>query len=173
MATSDEVLVKMREICLSLPDTRESTTWGKPHFRVGDRIFSGCGQEQGKLVIGFKLQMEHANAIIQDPRFRRAPYVGHKGWVSMEAESVKDWNEVRSLIIESYRLIAPKKSLAKLEGRAAAAPTVKKGIVRKALRRPAATRGGLESAAKARSAVKTPNSSKPPKKKLPRTKRRK
>ena len=120
MAKTDAVLAKMREICLSLPDTKETMTWGKPHFRVGEKIFAGCGEENGKQVIGFKLQMAHAEAVIKDPRFWRAPYVGHKGWVSMDPVGVKDWNEVRVMILESFRLIAPKKTLAKLEGSASA-----------------------------------------------------
>ncbi len=32
----------MRKICLSLPDTKETLTWGEPHFRVGDKIFAGA-----------------------------------------------------------------------------------------------------------------------------------
>lgn len=76
MAKSDAVLTRMREICLSLPDTKETMTWGKPHFRVGEKIFAGCGEEDGRQVIGFKLQMAHAETAIKDPRFWRAPYVG-------------------------------------------------------------------------------------------------
>jgi predicted DNA-binding protein (MmcQ/YjbR family) len=115
VAKSNPVLTKMREICLSLPDTKETLTWGQPHFRVGEKIFAGCSEEKGKPVIGFKLEMEHADEVIKDPRFRRAPYVGHKGWVSMDASAVRDWDEVRPYILESYRLIAPKKSWAKLQ----------------------------------------------------------
>ncbi len=120
MAKSDPVLTKMREICLSLPDTKETLTWGQPYLRVGEKIFSGCGEEKGKPVIGFKLEMEHADEVIKDSRFWRAPYVGHKGWVSMDASAVRDWDEVRPFILESYRLIAPKKSQAKLRQGSAA-----------------------------------------------------
>jgi predicted DNA-binding protein (MmcQ/YjbR family) len=114
MAKADTVLEKMREICLSLPDTKETPTWGQPHFRVGEKIFAGCGEEKGRLTIGFKLEMDHADAVVQDPRFERAPYVGHKGWVSMDAAKIRSWKEVKLLVLESYRLIAPKKTLAKL-----------------------------------------------------------
>ena len=105
---------RIKAICLSLPDTKETMTWGSPHFRVGEKIFAGFGEEHGKSSLGFKLEMDHADMIVQDPRFSRAPYVGHKGWVSMDTSRVGDWNEVRELIFESYRLIAPKRSLAKL-----------------------------------------------------------
>jgi predicted DNA-binding protein (MmcQ/YjbR family) len=117
MATKkgDSKLAQMRKICLALPETKETLTWGQPHFRVGDKIFSGYGEEKGKLTIGFKLEMDHADALISDPRFSRAPYVGHKGWVSMDASKVTDWEEVRLLIHESYRLIAPKRLVAALE----------------------------------------------------------
>ena len=53
MSKLDPILTKMREICLSLPDTKETLTWGQPHFRVGDKIFSGYGEEKGKKVVGF------------------------------------------------------------------------------------------------------------------------
>lgn len=138
MAKTDPVLAKMRAICLSLPDTKETPTWGQPHFRVGDKIFAGCGEDQGKQVIGFKLEMEHAEAVIEDPRFWRAPYVGHKGWVSMDAASIKDWDDVRAMILESYRLIAPKKTLAKLAQGAAAAHRPTPGAKKAASRKPAA-----------------------------------
>jgi predicted DNA-binding protein (MmcQ/YjbR family) len=123
MARNDSVLRKLREICLSLPDTKETLTWGTPHFRVADKIFCGCGEERGRPSIGFKLEMDHADAVIQDPRFRRAPYVGHKGWVSMDPTGTLDWEEVRALVLESYRLIAPKKTLRKLEGATRPAPS--------------------------------------------------
>jgi predicted DNA-binding protein (MmcQ/YjbR family) len=115
MKKGDPTLNRVRKICLALPGTQETLTWGQPHFRVGDKIFSGYGTEKGKTTIGFKLEMDHADAIVSDPRFSRAPYVGHKGWVSMDASQVKDWEEVRLLIHESYRLIAPKRLLAALE----------------------------------------------------------
>ena len=118
MAKADDALKKIRKICLSLPDTKETMTWGKPHFRVGEKIFAGYGEENGTRTVGFKLEMAHAGLVVQVPGFSRAPYVGHKGWVSLETDSVKDWDEVREMILESYRLIAPKRSLAKLDAAA-------------------------------------------------------
>jgi predicted DNA-binding protein (MmcQ/YjbR family) len=115
MARNASVLSNLRRICLSLPDTEETLTWGQPHFRVTNKIFCGCGDEKGRTVIGFKLDRDHAHAIIEDPRFSPAPYVGHKGWVSMDAAGIRDWREVKALVLESYGLIAPKRTLAKLE----------------------------------------------------------
>ena len=120
MSDDVDVLDRMSEICLSLPDTKLTMTWGKPHFRVGERIFAGCGEHAGWQALGFKLTREHADAVMRDPRFRRAPYVGHQGWVQLDGSKVRDWAEVRALVLESYGLIAPKRSLAKLAAGAAA-----------------------------------------------------
>ena len=125
-------LDRISDICLSLPDTELTMTWGEPHFRVKNKIFAGYGKEKGRETIGFKLEMEHADILVNnDPRFTRAPYVGHKGWVSMDAKAIRDWDEVRSLVLESYRLIAPKKTLAKLEGGAPPSPAKKKAAKKK------------------------------------------
>src|SRR5689334_8961938 len=114
MPKAHDALKQVRAICLALPNTKETMTWGQPHFRVGEKIFAGYGEEKGHASIGFKLERPHAEAILDDPRFTRAPYVGQHGWISMDATRVKDWGEVRELIHESYRLIAPKKLVAQM-----------------------------------------------------------
>ena len=106
-APNPDVLKKLRAICLSLPNTKETLSWGSPHFRVGEKIFCGIGGEKGVVTIGFKLEMDHADAIIQDPRFWRAPYVGKHGWVSMQVTPKMNWRQVKAFVEESYRLIAP------------------------------------------------------------------
>ncbi|HSP18354.1 MAG TPA: MmcQ/YjbR family DNA-binding protein [Myxococcaceae bacterium] len=113
-------LTQMRRICLALPGTTETMTWGQPHFRVRGKIFAGFGDHGGTFTIGFKLEREHADAAVQDPRFTRAPYVGAHGWISMDVKGVRDWAEVRALVRESYRLIAPKKLWAEVLGAPAA-----------------------------------------------------
>jgi predicted DNA-binding protein (MmcQ/YjbR family) len=109
-------LTEMRRICLSLPETTETPTWGEPHFRVRGKIFAGCGNHGGVITLGFKLEREHADQAVRDPRFARAPYVGQHGWISMDARGVRDWGEVRALVLESYRLIAPRALWAEAQG---------------------------------------------------------
>jgi len=117
MPKTHPALVKMRAICLALPDTKETLTWGQPHFRVGEKIFAGCGEHTGEVKIGFKLTKPHADAVIHDPRFERAPYVGKHGWVSMDADAVDDWEQVRAMVHESYSLIATARSKAKAKAK--------------------------------------------------------
>jgi predicted DNA-binding protein (MmcQ/YjbR family) len=114
----------MREICLSLPDTRETLSWGKPHFRVGNFIFAGCGEVMGRPTVGFKLEKAHALALIDGKRIQRAPYVGQHGWVQMDVTGIRDWTELRSMILESYQLIAPKRTAARFGAEAGVRPAV-------------------------------------------------
>jgi hypothetical protein len=78
----DPILTKLRQICLALPDTKETFTWGNPHFRVGEKIFCGYTDHDdskggtGGPVIGCKLEKSHARDILADPRFGRSPRPG-------------------------------------------------------------------------------------------------
>jgi predicted DNA-binding protein (MmcQ/YjbR family) len=116
MSSTDEraTFAKVSALCLALPDTKLTMTWGSPHFRVGEKIFCGFGAEQGKQVLGVKLAMDHARSVVDGSRFWPAPYVGKHGWVSMDVTQRKSWDEVAALIRESYGLLAPKASLKKL-----------------------------------------------------------
>jgi predicted DNA-binding protein (MmcQ/YjbR family) len=110
----DPTFKKVSSLALALPDTKLTMTWGSPHFRVQDKIFCGYGSEGGKLVLGVKLQLGNAQKAVKEARFWPAPYVGKHGWVSMDVTQRKSWDEVAELIRESYELIAPKASRAKL-----------------------------------------------------------
>ena len=111
---ADAAFAKISSLCLALPDTKLTMTWGSPHFRVADKIFCGFGSDDGKQVMGVKLAMSHAQALVEQARFWPSPYVGKHGWVSMDVTQRKSWDEVAALIRESYQLIAPKAALAKL-----------------------------------------------------------
>jgi predicted DNA-binding protein (MmcQ/YjbR family) len=49
-----------------------------------------------------------------DKRFSIADYVGRHGWINMRVDDTIDWNQVRALVFESYRMIAPKSLAARV-----------------------------------------------------------
>ena len=52
----------------------------------------------------------------QEPdRFFRPPYVGHLGWIGYRLEDA-DWDEVRGIIDDAYRKVAPKTLIRQLDG---------------------------------------------------------
>src|SRR5512132_3955659 len=106
MATAATALHKMREVCLSLPETVEAEHFGEVCFRVGKRIFASCGEKAGVCRLVFQLEPEHAGRLVaSDPRFQRYARQEHCVW--MDAAGVEDWDEVPALVLESYRLNAP------------------------------------------------------------------
>ena len=114
----EEVLAKLRDICLALPRTKETLTWGKPHFRVGEKIFCGCGEDQGRPRLGLKMDSYESHVMMKLPGIEKAPYSRkNDGWVSIDPNTVDDWDEIERFIIGSYRLIAPKRIVAELDSR--------------------------------------------------------
>jgi len=100
-AKDKAALLKMRKICLSLPNTREGTHFGESVFRVGTRIFASCGEKTGRCRLVFQLEPAHARKLVEsDNRFE--PYSRQAHCVSMDAGDVKTWTEVRALVLESY-----------------------------------------------------------------------
>lgn len=115
-AANEKVLNKLREICLALPETTETMSWGKPHFKVAKKIFCGCYEEEGRFIVGLQLEMGHAQKLAhEDSRFWLA---GAKGGVCMDATGVKDWKQVKALVRESYDMLSAKTSFPKKTGKA-------------------------------------------------------
>ena len=56
----------IRAICLALPGTKVTLTWGKPHYRVGEKIFAGANEEGGRLTVGFKLDNDLARQTLSN-----------------------------------------------------------------------------------------------------------
>ena len=116
--TAEEVLEEMREICLSLPDTREGDHFGETAFYVRNKLFATCGEKHGICEITFGLEPDHAAALVEnDPRFK--PYPSDKRGVVLDAAKVKRWSEVKALILESYERRRPPKAQKKLAKKSA------------------------------------------------------
>ena len=111
-----EIISRFRQICLELPESTEVEAWGHPTFRVKDKIFASAGAMEGVWSFGMKTTHEMQAGLVEtDPRFTVAAYVGKHGWVSMRVDDDIDWNQVRALVVESYRMIAPKTLAARVK----------------------------------------------------------
>lgn len=108
--TVDEVLEQLRGFALSLPQTKETITWGKPHFRVNEKIFCGCGEQKGEPSVGLKLEPAEAKRMMKAPGIEKAAYSRpNDGWISINPNVFDDWEDINRMVLTSYRLIAPKK----------------------------------------------------------------
>jgi hypothetical protein len=114
-ADREQVLAKLREICLALPETSERLSHGAPTFFVrqkrafltvmtdhhGDGRFAfWCAAPDGMQ----KMLVE------ADPeRFFVPPYVGHRGWLGVRLDRGLDWGEVAGIAEDAYADVAPAK----------------------------------------------------------------
>ena len=110
-----ELLAHLREICLPLPECKETLTWGNPTFVAGKKQFAVLDRYHDKWCIAFVSTAERQRDLLERPGFFAAPYGAQYGWVCREAEGRIGWKEMQSLIVESYRKVALKRMLAAMD----------------------------------------------------------
>ncbi len=119
---TDDPLAHLRRICLALPETAEKLAWGAvPTFRVRDKIFAQYEANHhgdGRVALWCKAPPGIQDLLVgSDPaQFFVPPYVGHHGWIGVRLDIGVDWAEVTDLVHESYRMTAPKRLAAQIDG---------------------------------------------------------
>ena len=111
---------KVLEFALSLPETREDRPWEDDVVvKVRAKIFVFCGPP-GSRRISVKLAESHAHALSIEGAAPTGYGLGKAGWVTVPLRAngvnvalLREWVE------ESYRIVAPKRLLAELDGTAA------------------------------------------------------
>ncbi len=65
-----------------------------------------------------KVDDSDRRALQQDSRFFYPAYLGPSGWLGLDLTEMKavDWAEVRELVDASFRMVAPKKLVRRLDG---------------------------------------------------------
>jgi hypothetical protein len=114
-------LVRLRKICLALPEAHEVEAWGEPTFRVRNRMFatyaSSDSHHGGGRPAAWCKAAEGDQALMVRAAPRRyfiPPYVGKSGWVGVWLDGKIDWKELAAVIESGYRLIAPRRLIARL-----------------------------------------------------------
>jgi predicted DNA-binding protein (MmcQ/YjbR family) len=119
LTISPDRLGRLRELCLGLPGAVEKEAWGDPTWRVRDRIFAmqKGNYEGGRPSLWCKAPDGAQKALVDSgaDRLFVPPYVGHKGWVGVYLDGTVDWEELSDLIEQSYRLIAPRRLVDRLD----------------------------------------------------------
>lgn len=122
---ADPTLRRLREICLSLPETFEKEAWGECTFRVtGGSMFAMTawhhhGSPHTAVWIKATHDLQEMLVSAAAERFFVPAYVGPKGWVGVRLDYEVDWEEIGDLLRDAHAMSAPKRLLARL----ASAPT--------------------------------------------------
>ena len=110
------VLERVRRTCGKLPEATEQIDgFGHRAFKVRGRSFAMVNPEGYPPSLSIKSDHATQDALIKQGGYSRTPYIGQHGWVSVENPAKARWSEVEQLLVDAYRLAAPK-SLARAGG---------------------------------------------------------
>ncbi len=110
-----KMLGRLRRICLALPETEEGASFGSPVWRVGKKSFAQLYDYGKGLMISFWVGIERQGTLGMDPRFSIPAYMGHNGWIALDASKSVSEAELRGFLVDSFRHFAPRRAIAKLE----------------------------------------------------------
>jgi predicted DNA-binding protein (MmcQ/YjbR family) len=96
---------RLRKLCLSLPQTSETASWGHPNFRAGKRTFVAFEVIKGRPSIAFRLDAVTVGLLLRRKQFFLTPY-GRGRWVSLQADKAVNWSLIARLVRHSYRTVA-------------------------------------------------------------------
>src|SRR3954464_4899461 len=106
---------KLRAHALNYPEASEAFPWGESAFKVKGKTFVFMRADASELSFSVKLPNSRNKALAL-PGSEPTHYgMGAKGWVTLRPAAKTSIDLLLSFIDESYRSIAPKRVLAKLE----------------------------------------------------------
>jgi hypothetical protein len=117
---ADDSLESLRRLCLALPETTERLSHGEPTWFIrGKKTFVTYADRHHDDRLGFWCLappgVQEELVAVDPERFFRPPYVGHRGWLGVRLDVDVDWDEIGQIVLEAYRMIAPKALIAQLE----------------------------------------------------------
>src|SRR5437763_17173979 len=114
-AAADPRLARLTAICLALPEATRRDLGRHASFLVRKKTFAYYLDDHhgdGIVAVCCKVALgENADLAAADPaRFYLPAYIGPRGWVGLRLDVGEvDWDEVAGLVVDSYRLVAPKR----------------------------------------------------------------
>ena len=103
----------VRELCLAFPETEETTSHGKPDYKVGGKSFAHFTvNHHGDGHVALWLRSPEGaqqHFVGLDPKTYFVPqYVGPRGWLGVELNRGVSWKEVAARVREAWENAAPK-----------------------------------------------------------------
>ena len=121
-AAHDRELARVRKVCASLPEVTERPSHGSPAWFVRDKktIAMFVDDHHGDGILGVWCAAPpgvQEQMIDEEPAvFFRPPYVGHRGWIGVRLSKTVTDAELRAILEDAFRVVAPKTLTARLDG---------------------------------------------------------
>lgn len=110
----EDLLPKLRKLCLALPETTERMSHGEPTWFVrekktfvtyadhhhDDRLAFWCAAPAGA---------QEALVASAPSSYFVPPYVGQRGWLGVWLDVPVEWDEIAEIVTDAYRMVAPKR----------------------------------------------------------------
>ena len=116
--TSEELLARVSDLCLALPETSTKLSHGQPSFMVAGKMFAYFSDDHhgdGRTAVLLKTSgLEEQEMLLEsDPvLYYRPPYIGPSGWIGLRLDQGEpDWEHVGDRIAQSWELAAPRRLL--------------------------------------------------------------
>src|SRR5688500_13192425 len=117
----DSALKAVRKICLALPEVSERLSHGSSAWFVREKktVAMFVDDLLGDGILGIWCPafpgVQEEMVALEPDRFFRPPYVGPSGWLGVRLDRDVDWDEVKGILTDSYRKVAPKTLVKQLE----------------------------------------------------------
>jgi hypothetical protein len=115
MAGDRSPLERVRELCLSFPESTERLSHGQPTWFVRGKktfvMYLDNHHDDGRLALWCAAPEGMQAALVdgEPERYFVPPYVGHRGWIGVRLDRDLGWNEIAGAIEEAYATIAPRR----------------------------------------------------------------
>jgi predicted DNA-binding protein (MmcQ/YjbR family) len=112
------LLTRVRAYCSKLPEVEEKVDgFGHTTFRVKDKPFIFMGETDGQVSTSLKTNLTTQEFLLgqEGTAFKKTPYIGQHGWVSIMNIELVPWEEIEDLIVEGYARTAPKRLVQQLK----------------------------------------------------------
>jgi hypothetical protein len=116
LSPADERLtVRLRKICMTLPEANEKLSHGEPTWFAGKgKVFAMLDNHHHgspHLSVWLPQPLGAQEALLEaDPeRFFRPPYVGPSGWVGVILDTKPNWSMVEQMVRDAYLHVATAK----------------------------------------------------------------
>ena len=103
---------QMRALALSMPDAEEKAHFGKPDFRVKNKIFAGLTELEHRAYVKARPELQDMLLASRSGAFSAAAGAwGRSGWTYIELPKV-ELDMLREIVVDAWKLVAPKRLVA-------------------------------------------------------------
>ncbi|MCF3172334.1 MmcQ/YjbR family DNA-binding protein [Streptomyces sioyaensis] len=101
----------VRRIALSLPETVEKEAWEMPTFRVAGKMFLTVPDDETSVAVRCPIHERQELIAAEPEKFWVPPHEAGSHWVRVRLSALEDMEELRDILMDSWKQAAPTRLL--------------------------------------------------------------